>query len=257
MELQLIRSATLRLVYAGRRLLIDPYLAPRHSRPSLAGRSPNPLVDLPLPPEVVATGAELAIISHLHSDHFDPLAQSLLPKALPLVCQPGDEDAIGAPGFADVTPLADATTWRGITLTRTGGEHGSGAVLAEMGAAMGLVLRAAGEPTVYWAGDTILTAGVTDTIARARPDVIVTHSCGATWGGERTLIVMDAAQTLAVCRAAPWATVVATHLDALDHATVTRADLRRAARAAGIADARLRIPVGGETLTFGLDTTRK
>jgi hypothetical protein len=37
----------MRLRYAGRELLIDPYLAPRHSRPAFTGHSPNPLVELP------------------------------------------------------------------------------------------------------------------------------------------------------------------------------------------------------------------
>ena len=91
MKIRLIRSATLRLEYAGLRFVIDPYLAAKHSRPSFAGRSPNPLVDLPCSPRDVIAGIDLAIISHLHSDHFDPAAQELLPKDTPLLCQPGDE----------------------------------------------------------------------------------------------------------------------------------------------------------------------
>lgn len=114
---------------------------------------------------------------------------------------------------------------------------------------MGSALRAAGEPTIYWAGDTVLIPAVKDAIAQYRPDVIVTHSCGAVWDRE-TLIVMDATQTVAVCQAAPWATVVATHMETLDHATISRAELRRAARTAEIADERLRIPRDGETLIF-------
>jgi L-ascorbate metabolism protein UlaG (beta-lactamase superfamily) len=36
MQLQLIRSATLRIEYAGHTFVIDPYLAAKHSRPSFA-----------------------------------------------------------------------------------------------------------------------------------------------------------------------------------------------------------------------------
>jgi len=61
-------------------------------------------------------------------------------------------------------------------------------------------------------------------------------------------IVMDAAQTLAVCAALPRAQVVAIHLDSLDHGEVSRADLRAQARAAGISDTRLLIPADGESL---------
>ena len=82
-----------------------------------------------------------------------------------------------------------------------------------------------------------------------KPDIIVTHSCGARWDGD--LIVMDEAQTITVCKAAPSARVIATHMEALDHATVSRADLRRAADATGIAATRLLIPEDGETLDVG------
>lgn len=253
MRLRLIRGATLRLVYAGRHLLIDPDLGPRHSRPSFTGRSPNPLVDLPVAPEEVVAGAELVVVSHLHADHFDPVARALIPPGLPIVCQPGDEGAIRDLGFADVTPLAGGISWRGITLAHVAGRHGSGAVLAEMGPAMGILLGAPGEPTLYWAGDTVLAPPVGDAIARSRPALIVTHSCGATWGGG-TPIVMDAAQTVAVCAAAraaaPDAVIVATHMESLDHATVSRAELRAAARAAGLAADRLLIPADGEELAF-------
>lgn len=62
---------------------------------------------------------------------------------------------------------------------------------------------------------------------------------------------MDAEQTIAVCRAAPNSTVIATHMEALDHATVSRAELRQQADAAGIDN--LLIPADGETLTFGAE----
>lgn len=246
MRFQLIRSATLRLRYAGRELLVDPYFAPRHSRPSFAGRSPNPLIDLPLSPGEILNGVELVLVSHLHSDHYDPEAQRLLPKDLPVLCQPGDEETIRGHGFADVTPVETTVDWRGITVTRVPGQHGAGAVLADMGTVMGFVLQAPGEPTVYWAGDTVWYEPVRETIERFRPDVVVTHSSGAVWG-DGVLIVMDANQTVEVCKAAPESLVVAVHLDSLDHGTVSRSDLRAQARSAGLADGRLWIPADGES----------
>ncbi len=122
-------------------------------------------------------------------------------------------------------------------------------VLDDMGAASGFVLQAESEPTVYWAGDTIWTDTVSATIARYQPQIILTHSCGAVWG-ENVLIIMDAAQTVEVCRSAPESTVVAIHMEALDHATVSRAELRRYAIDQGILPERLLIPADGEILTF-------
>lgn len=248
MRLQLIRNATLRLTYGERLWLIDPYLAPKHSRPSYTGRSLNPLVELPCSIEEVFVDADVVVVSHLHSDHFDSVAHDRVPKHLPLFCQPGDEPTIVSKDFLDVRPVADRVEWKGVSLMRTPGQHGSGAVLTDMGRTSGFVFRAEGEPTLYWAGDTILTDDVLDVIAAVRPDVIVTHSSGAVWG-PGTLIVMDAEQTVAVCKAAPTAVVVAVHLDSLDHGTVSRADLRAYAEAEGIGPDRLRIPADGETLS--------
>ncbi|WP_455274002.1 MBL fold metallo-hydrolase [Rhizobium herbae] len=249
MKLQLIRNATLKLHYAGRTVLIDPYLAAKHSLPSFTGRSPNPMVELPVGIDDILEGVELVIVSHLHDDHFDSVAMEHVPKHLPLFCQPGDEATIREAGFTDVTPLTESVTWEGLTLTRREGSHGLGPVVELMGSVMGFSLEAEGEPSFYWAGDTVLYPPVAQVIGETRPDIIITHSCGARWDGD--LIVMDAAETVAVCEAAPNATIIATHMEALDHATISREDLRRAADARGIAPSKLLIPVDGETMVLG------
>ena len=247
MQIQLIRSATLRFEYAGHRFIIDPYLAAKHTRPSYTGASPNPLVDLPCAPQEAIAGIEMALISHLHSDHFDPAARELLPKTIPILCQPEDQAEIEAMGFRSVIPVKETVNWQGIRITRTPCQHGTGSVLEEMGSASGFVFEAENEPTVYWAGDTIWCEAVAETIHRTQPDVIITHSCGAVWG-DRVLIIMDAAQTVAVCRAAPGSTVIATHMEALDHATITRTALRKYAEAQGVGPKKLLIPPDGERI---------
>jgi L-ascorbate metabolism protein UlaG (beta-lactamase superfamily) len=249
MNLQLIRSATLRLEYAGRRILIDPYLAAKFSRPSFTGKSPNPMIDLPFSPQEVISNIDAIIVSHLHSDHFDPAAQELLPKDTPILCQPMDEVPITSMGFHHVTPVVDSLVWHGITITRTPCQHGSGDVLDDMGTASGFVFQTENEPTVYWVGDTIYYEAVAEVITHFQPQVIITHSCGAVWG-DHVLIVMDAAQTIDVCKSAPKSFVVATHMEALDHATITRAELREYATLQGISLQQLLIPEDGETLLF-------
>jgi L-ascorbate metabolism protein UlaG (beta-lactamase superfamily) len=247
MKLQLLRNATLKLDYAGLSILIDPDFAPKYSRPSFTGRSPNPMTDLPASPDEILAGVELVIVSHLHADHFDKVAQDLVPKHLPLICRPGDEEKIRSFGFTDVTPLTDELIVDGILLTRRDGNHGSGPVLEKMGQVMGLTIEAEGEPSIYWAGDTILYPPVRATIETTEPDIIVTHSCGAKW--DDILIVMDAEQTAEVCRFAPEkAKVIAVHMEALDHATISRSDLQAYANAHDTAKHRLIIPNDGETL---------
>jgi L-ascorbate metabolism protein UlaG (beta-lactamase superfamily) len=251
MKLRLIRNATLLLDYADHHILIDPYFAAKHTLPSYTGKSPNPMVDLPISPDQILQGVEFVLISHLHTDHFDAAAQTLIPKDLPLYCQPGNEDNIRDKGFQQVTPIADTAQWQKITITRTDGHHGTGEVETMMGKVSGFAFQAEGEPTIYWAGDTILCSEVQDAITHFHPDIVVTHSCGATWAdsaGQRSLIVMDAQQTIAVCNLLPTGQVIATHMEVLDHSTITRAELRSQAQQAGLTDQRLRIPADGETI---------
>lgn len=247
MKLQLFRNATLKIEYAGSTILIDPDLAAKHDRPSFTGRSPNPMTELPVPAGEIIAGVDFVIVSHLHADHFDKVAQEMLPKHLPVICQPGDEDKIRSFGFLDVTPLYDDLIVDGIYLKRREGNHGSGPVLEKMGNVMGVSIEAGGEPSIYWAGDTILYPPVRAAIEGAEPDVIVTHSCGAKW--DDVLIVMDAEQTVEVCKIAePAARVVAVHMEALDHATISRSDLRAYANSRAIDKHRLIIPDDGEIL---------
>ena len=249
MKVQLVRSATLRVEYNGHLFVVDPYLAARGTMRAFAGIAKNPLVDLPMSPEEVIQGAEMVIVSHLHSDHFDELAMELLPKDVPILCQPGDEGTIREKGFEQVTAVSNNITWQGIQFTRTPGQHGIGELAERMGNVSGFVWQAVGEPKVYWAGDTIWYGAVAETIRQHQPDVIFTHSSGAKFG-DSDPIVMDAAQTIEVCQAAPNSAVVAVHLESLDHGTVSRADLRAAAEANGVSEMRLRIPADGETLEF-------
>jgi L-ascorbate metabolism protein UlaG (beta-lactamase superfamily) len=246
MKMKLIRNATLKLDFAGSVILIDPFFAPKGTRPSFTGRAPNPLVDLPETPDEILNGVELVIVSHLHADHFDPVAQSVVPKSLPLICQPGDEEKIRFYGFGDVTPLIDTIDWHGITIRRREGSHGLGPVVKKMGSVMGFTITGKDEPAVYWAGDTVLYPPVETIVRETRPDIVIIHPCGARWEGD--LITMDAIETVALCRMALDAVVVATHMDALDHATISRDDLRRHALEQGVTLERLLIPKDGEEL---------
>ena len=107
MEIQLIRSATFRLHYAGRHILTDPYLAVKGTGLSYAGGGPSPLVELPFSVEKVLSGVELVSVSHLHTDHFDPAAQKLIPKETAIFCQPGEDSRLPQMGFGSVKPVVD------------------------------------------------------------------------------------------------------------------------------------------------------
>ncbi len=249
MKIKLIRNATMRINYAGKSILTDPYLADKHSLPPYREVSKNPLVDLPCSKEEVVKDVNMVLISHIHTDHFDLSAQEMLPKNIPLFCQNRDKIDIENRGFKNVTSVDNSLVWEGITITKTPSKHGTGDVLKDMGETSGFVLSAKDEPTVYWMGDTIWYEEVQRVIEDTKPDIIITHSCGAVWG-DGVLILMDDKQTVKVCQSAPWATVVAIHMEALDHATVSREKLREFADSNGVSRKELLIPENGEILEF-------
>lgn len=249
MHIQLTRNATLRITYGNQIFITDPYLAPKHSQEPLIGKSRNPTVDLPFPAKDVLTGIEMALISHLHPDHFDSIAQELLPKNIQLYCQPGDEQQIKQAGFLNVAGVEKSVNWNGVRITRTPGQHGNEVWGTQMGAVSGFIFRVENERTIYWTGDTIWYEPVKKVILEMEPDIIITHSSGASFE-KGNPIIMDAQQTIEVCRAAPRSTVIAIHMETFDFDTVSRKDLRTMAEAEGIEVSQLLIPADGETLVF-------
>lgn len=245
---RLIRNATAKLDFGGTRFLLDPMLSGKGEGPSYAGRENSPLVPLPCKLWQVESGVDCLVVSHVHSDHFDKAAMRTLEKDKPLYCQPCEEHAPQFALFEKVRPF-DTDIMNTVALQRVPAKHGSSeAVLSEMGEASGVVFMAAGEPNTYWTGDSIWCEEVKKTIDSYMPEVIIVHCGGALWNGE--LITMDADQVIELCRYAPEARVIAVHMDCCDHCSVSRAQLREKAEAAGIGPDRLYIPADYEELEF-------
>jgi L-ascorbate metabolism protein UlaG (beta-lactamase superfamily) len=247
MRVRLIRHATLLVELAGLRLLIDPQLDPANSRPPIVDTpSPrsNPLVELPEPAALVVRELAAVLVTHLHGDHLDQTAVELLPRHVPVVCQPPDASNLRLRGFGDVRPVEDGPIEvEGIRIALTGGRHGTGEIGQAMGPVSGFVLTASGEPSLYVAGDTIWCDEVAAALDTHSPDVVVVNAGGARFNiGDP--ITMTADDVVAVARHAPGARVVAVHMDAINHCLVSRADLRSAVPAS------VMIPADGETLEF-------
>ena len=249
MRIQLIRNATLRMTYGNRVFITDPYLAPKHSQEPLVGKSRNPIVDLTFPAKDILADIEMVLVSHLHPDHFDSLAQELLPKDIQIYCQPGDEHHIKEAGFSNVAVVDGSVDWHGVRITRTSGQHGDEVWSPQMGSVSGFIFQAANEPTIYWTGDTIWCEAVRRVILESKPDIIITHSSGASFEAGAP-IIMDGHQTIEVCRTAPNSTVISVHMETFDFDTVSRKGLRSMAEAEGIEARQLLIPADGETLVF-------
>lgn len=227
MQLRLIRHATLRLELGGRHLLVDPMLDPAGTRPGAGGSADDPgepLVELPEPVELVVAGVDAVLLSRLHPDHFDATAAELLPHDVPLLCQPGDAEALRSRGFHEVRPVETATEWEGIAVTRIPARRAAAGGTGPD--TSGFLLRDAAGHALYLAGDTGLDEAVEAVLDEHRPDVVVVHA-GAVRAGGGDALAMDADEVIAVARRVPAARVVAVHLDAVGGATETRADLHQ------------------------------
>ena len=249
MQLRLIRHATLMVGVGGRRVLVDPMLDPEGRRPPVEDSRPqrrNPLCELPEPAEVVVGRLDGVIVTHLHEDHLDDTAVDLLRKDVPLLCQPPDEGVLRDRGFSDVRPVADHADWDGIAVSRTEGRHGTGAIADALAPVSGFVLAAEGEPKLYIAGDTIFCDEVTAALDEHHPDVVVVNAGGARFI-EGDPITMTADDVVAVARHAPNATVVAVHMEAINHCLETRADLHQRLHDEGL-EGRVIVPEDGAAI---------
>jgi L-ascorbate metabolism protein UlaG (beta-lactamase superfamily) len=236
-RLTLVRSATLILELDGKRILVDPMLDDAGTRPPIGGTAnpvPNPTVPLPFAAAEVVRGLDAVIVTHRHKDHLDARAEELLPRDVPVFCQPEDEDALRDLGL-DARTVVSELEWEGLGITRTPARHGSGAIADALAPVSGFVLDG-----LYLAGDTVWYEAVAETIERHSPRVAVVNAGGAefTEGG---LIVMGVDDVREVAARVP--TVVAVHLEALNHCFLTRAELR--ASVPGVL-----VPEDGETLNL-------
>ena len=137
MRLQLVRHATLLLEYAGMSILVDPMLSEAGAMSAIQNSPqprPNPLVPLPFPVEQVLDGVQLVLVTHTHRDHWDDAAIQLVPKDLPLLCQPEDLQKMEAVHFVNGSAVHDMKHWSHICVTRTPAQHGTGRDCARHGA---------------------------------------------------------------------------------------------------------------------------
>lgn len=259
MNIQLIRNATIVVEYAGKKFLMDPMLAQKGTLPAFGPAvglpeaprqdKSNPLVSLPTSIESIIQDIDAVIVTHLHPDHWDPAAIEALPKDIKLFSQ-NEDDAAGIrnAGFQNVEVLQEATVFEDIQLTKTKGEHGRGEILKAAGLVCGVVFKHSSEKTLYVAGDTVWYDAVQEVINTHKPEIIVVNA-----GDNQFLIggslVMGKNDVYEVYKAAPNAKIIAAHMEAVNHWTLSREELKNFANEKGISS-NILVPNDGETYTF-------
>lgn len=260
-QFQLIRNATIKLNYAGTTFLVDPMLAAKGAYAGFEGTARsnlrNPLVDLPMPVSNVLK-ADAVILTHLHPDHWDEAARTLIPRDMPIFTQNvADAAAVRKEGFTDVHVLTEAgSEFNGTHLHKTGGQHGSDQMYAVpqvatlLGEAMGVVFQRPGHKTAYVVGDTIWQPVVNQTLVRFKPEIILLNTGHAKLNGFEGSIIMGKEDTYRAYQVAPGATIVNIHMESVNHAVLSRKELRAFIDEKGMDKQRVLVPDDGQSYSF-------
>lgn len=257
MNLTQIRNATQLIAYGGKRFLIDPMLAEKEAYPGFAGSARaelrNPRTALPVPLATLLD-VDAIIVTHTHLDHWDDAAATLIPKSMLIFVQnESDRDLLREQGFSQLTVLGETTRVGDITLIKTDGQHGpdeayaNAELAARLGDACGLVFMHPQEKTLYLAGDTIWVPPVEAALRQYQPDVVVLNAGWAHIIGVGA-IIMGSEDLLRTHRIVPQARIIASHMEAVNHCLLTRAQLREYVDINQFGDA-VSIPQDGETVT--------
>lgn len=253
MKIKHIRNATLLVEYVGRKILVDPMLAEKGTYPPLPD-SPrqdqnNPLVELPASVDDIIKDVDAVIVTHLHLDHFDDAAKNVLPKNIKLFVQnEADREEVQDAGFQHVEVLTEQTVFEDIQLIKTEGQHGRGEILKLAGEVCGVVFKHPEEQTLYVAGDTVWYEAVEKEIENHQPEVIVVN------GGDNQFhqggsLVMGKEDIHSVAKAAPHAKIIVVHMEAVNHWTLSRNELRYFIHQEGISS-NIFVPEDGDSYTY-------
>jgi L-ascorbate metabolism protein UlaG (beta-lactamase superfamily) len=205
-----IGTATVLVRYAGFTILTDPNFLHRgeHVRLGYGLRSrrlTDPALEIDaLPP------LDLVVLSHLHEDHWDRVAEARLDRALPVVTTPSAADALTGRGFSAAAPLA---TWETLAcakgsarlrITSMPGRHGPPVLSRALPEVMGSLLEfetAEGLRLlrIYITGDTLVHDRIREIHARyADIDLALLHLGGTRVLG--VLVTMDGPQGVEMMR---------------------------------------------------------
>jgi L-ascorbate metabolism protein UlaG (beta-lactamase superfamily) len=237
---------------AGVKLLVDPMLSAKDAMPPVQNAGNDfriPMVDLPLSSDEVKSlvgQCDAVLVTHIHRDHWDSEAHDLIPKNKTVFCQPSDLEKIRALGFENAIAIASDYPFQGLSITRTGGQHGTGEIGQLMGIVSGFVINA-GADKLYIAGDTIWCGEVETALATHKPGTIVVNA-GAAQFLKGDPITMTLADIEKVLKASGKAKVVAVHMDTVNHCHLHKADVTKYASENNVTK-RLLVPADGEAVS--------
>ena len=256
MEITFIRNATLLIKSGKHQILLDPMLGELGSLPSFSETRhksiKNPIVSLPDNTKKKLEGVNAALITHCqlgHVDHLDqPGEEFLTSQKIPTYCRADDAEYLTNIGIA-THPLIEGARqpfFEGY-ITLVPAVHGHGWIAEKMGPGVGFFIELPNEPSLYVAGDTVLTDDVRNALTSMKPDIAVVAAGNASLDvGDP--ILMSIEEVMEFASLAP-GRVVANHLEALNHCPITRKEVASTASKMGLGQ-KVQIPADGETIYF-------
>lgn len=234
MKFTQIRNATLKLTFAGKTFLIDPMLAEKGRYPGFEGtlnsHLRNPTVDLPMQMDEILD-VDAVIVTHTHPDHWDEVAVNSIPKdKLIFVQHEADANVLKKQGFTNLRLLTENTDFEGMALHKTPGQHGSDVTLSMakdvLGDVCGVIFKHDDEKTLYLAGDTVWNAYVENSLKEHQPEIVILNA-GDAQIPQLGSIIMNKEDVYEVHKAAPEAILIASHMESVNHAALSRVELRQ------------------------------
>ena len=254
-----VGTATVIIRYAGFTLLTDPNFLHAGDHAHLgyglhSERLTDPAIDIEdLPP------LDLVLLSHLHGDHFDRVAEEKLDKTVPIVTTPHAARWLEGKGFR---PPAALKTWESLLvrkgdtrlrITAMPGTHAPGPLRKVLPPVMGSMLEFAGaeggtQLRMYITGDTLLYDRLKEIPERyPEIDLALLHL-----GGTRVLgllVTMDAKQGVEAMKIIDPRTAIPIHYNDYTVFKSPLEDFKKAVTEAGLEE-RVRYLAHGETYEF-------
>jgi L-ascorbate metabolism protein UlaG (beta-lactamase superfamily) len=254
-----VGTATVIIRYAGFTILTDPNFLHAGDHVHLgyglvSRRQTNPAVEIEdLPP------LDFVLLSHLHGDHFDRVAERKLNKATPIVSTRHAVAYLKGKGFTSAHALR---TWENLSiakgdahvgLTAMPGTHAPGPLSALLPPVMGSMLEfgaAEGETRLrlYISGDTLIHERLRE-VPRRYPDIdlALLHLGGTRILG--VLVTMDTRQGVEAIRIIEPRTAIPIHYNDYTVFKSPLDDFKRAVAEAGLED-RVHYLSHGDTYDF-------
>ncbi|MFH2098257.1 MAG: MBL fold metallo-hydrolase, partial [Pseudomonadota bacterium] len=187
-----------------------------------------------------------------HWDHLDSKGARLLAELkVPVYCGSGDVRYLEKKGIRAVGMVPEkARPFLNGRITPVAAEHGKGIIRRFMGPGLGFFLDLPGEPSLYIAGDTVLTARVREVLQNLRPQVAIVNAGSAVLDiGKPILMPLD--EIIEFVQTAP-GVVVAVHMNAVNHCMTDRKTLKAKLLEMNLSE-KVWIPEEGETLSLQAD----